>query len=130
MTINEFITKYKSNDENKKQYFFVEQSMPTTLHNDLERLDLLKLMNSVRKRKKRKPLDTLFFLGNNSNISPMHTDSYHNFYHMLDGEKEVLLVPSKYTKFMRQYAKFNHLKIPDVENIDYKKYPIIIHSSI
>ena len=53
----------------------------------------------------------------------LFTDSYHNFYHMLDGEKEILLIPSMYTKQMKPYINLNHLKIPDVEKIDYDKYP-------
>ena len=42
---------------------------------------------------------------------------------MLDGEKDILLIPPRYTKQMKQYTKFNHLNIPDIENIDYNKYP-------
>ena len=123
MTISEFIEKYSTNENSKIQYYLAAPDMPSELNNDIKRPDLLRLLNSVRRQRKRKPLDTQIFLGAHNNISPMHTDSYHNFYHLLDGEKEILLVPSKYTKLMRPYASFNQLKIPDIENIDYDKFP-------
>jgi len=137
MTIKKFMDLYSSNNkrtegiltnatsvtEDKMQYYLASPDMTDKLKEDIRRPDLLKLINSMRKQKKRRPLDTQLFLGCNNNVSPMHTDSYHNFYHMLDGEKEIFLVPSKYTRLMRPYAKFNQLKIADIENIDYEKYP-------
>jgi len=130
MHIKKFIDLYSSNNEDQIQYYLAAPEMTDKLKEDLHRPDLLKLINSMRRQKKRRPLDTLFFLGCNNNVSPMHTDSYHNFYHLLDGEKEIFLVPSKYTKLMRPYAKFNQLKIPDIENIDYEKYPNMKHVPI
>lgn len=128
MKLKDYIKRYNKNFISSKQYFLPQVSIPTEtniLSDDVVRTDLLKLMNSTRrtKYKKRKPLDVLFFLGNNNNVTPMHTDSYHNFYHMLDGEKDILLIPPRYTKQIKQYTKFNHLNIPDIENIDYNKYP-------
>jgi len=123
MTVQSFIQKYKKNSVGRKQYYLAAPSMPTKLQKDIKRPDLLKLINSTRLRKKRKPLDTQIFLGTNNNVSPMHTDSYHNFYHLIDGEKEVWLIKSQYTKIIKKYAKFNQLRIPDIADIDYKKFP-------
>jgi len=123
MTFKEFSEDYKTNRKGDEQYFLASPKIPATLLKDTNRPDLLKLINSMRSRKRRGPLDVQLFLGNNNNVSPMHTDSYHNFYHMVDGDKKILLIPSMYTLQMKPYVKVNHLKIPDVENIDYKKYP-------
>tara|TARA_R110000851_G_scaffold48314_1_gene116876 strand:+ start:2418 stop:3209 length:792 start_codon:yes stop_codon:yes gene_type:complete len=123
MTFKEFIEDYEYNKDGDEQYYLASPEFPASLLKDTKRTDLLTLINSMTSKKRRGTLDVQLFLGNNNNVSPMHTDSYHNFYHMLDGEKEILLIPSMYTKQMKPYIKLNHLKIPDVENIDYKKYP-------
>jgi len=123
MTFKEFIQDYSYNKKGDEQYYLASPKIPIELLKDTSRPDLLKLINSMRSKKRKGPLDVQLFLGNNNNVSPMHTDSYHNFYHMVDGEKEVLLIPSMHTPQMKPYVKINHLKIPDIENIDYKKYP-------
>jgi len=130
MNIKRFMDLYSSNKKDGLQYYLAAPEMVDKLKEDIQRPDLLRLINSTRKAKAKQPLDMMFFLGCNNNVSPMHTDSYHNFYHMLDGEKEIFLVPAKYTKLMRPYAKFNQLKIPDIENIDYEKYPNMKHVPI
>lgn len=123
MTFDEFIEDYKDNKKGVEQYYLAAPELPNKLLEDTKRIDLLRLINTMRSRKRNKALDVQLFLGNNNNVSPMHTDSYHNFYHMVDGEKEILLIPSKYNVQMKRYIKNNHLKIPDVANIDYKEYP-------
>ncbi len=126
MTVKTYLKKYTQNFKSKIQYFLPQVSIPSEadiLLRDVVRKDLLKLVNSMRSRKRKRPLDSLLFLGNNNNVTPMHTDSYHNFYHLLDGEKEILLIPPRYTKQFKSYTKFNHLRIPDIKNIDYNKFP-------
>jgi len=123
MTFKEFLEDYSYNKKGDEQYYLASPKMPAKLLEDTTRPDLLELINSMRSRIRKAPLDTQLFLGNNNNVSPMHTDSYHNFYHMLDGDKEVLLIPSMYSVQMKPYIKSNHLKVPDVENIDFKKFP-------
>tara|TARA_Y100001963_G_scaffold155709_1_gene247563 strand:+ start:101 stop:892 length:792 start_codon:yes stop_codon:yes gene_type:complete len=123
MTIKEFIEEYKHNNQEDEQYYLAAPTMPNILKQDVDRPEFLSLINSMRSRKKDKVLDVQLFLGNNNNTSPLHTDSYHNFYHLLDGEKEVLLIPARYTKQMESYVKLNQCIIPDIENINYQKYP-------
>ena len=123
MTIKEFMEEYKYNNSEDEQYYLAAPEMPDILKQDAQRPEFLELINSMRTRKQTDVLDLQLFLGNNNNTSPLHTDSYHNFYHLIDGEKEVLLIPSKYTNQMKPYVKFNQCMIPDIENIDFKKYP-------
>jgi len=123
MTFKEYLEDYSINKNADEQYYLTAPKLPTKLIEDTDRPDLLELINSMRTKTKKAPLDVQLFLGNNNNVSPMHTDSYHNFYHMIDGDKEILLIPSSYNLQMKPYIKSNHLRVPDVDNIDFKKYP-------
>jgi len=130
MSVKEFLNVYKSGT-----HYLVDDDIDKEVINDTLRPDLLELMKTAgMKAYKKGPLDTLFFFGCSNNITPVHTDSYNNWYHLIDGEKDIAIISRRNTKAMRDYKmlKFNHcrLSLEELENLDTDKYPLLKNMKI
>jgi hypothetical protein len=126
MTFNKFSKKYIHNnfEKSKKKhlnYYFAEVSVPDKLLKDVK--------NPFYEVFKNKPKELNMFLGVGGNVTRTHHDSYDNFYFLIDGSKEFSLISPEYNDKLyipkqNDGDDSNYLNI-DIENIDYKKYPLM-----
>ena len=117
----EFVKKYSRNSRRKNKLFLAEYPLTGDLLGDIAIEDFV---SCIYRHTSNVFIEPLLYLGRGGNITPMHHDDYSNIYIVLAGEKKVEVISSKYNDQLKEYVvDGNQLKIKDISNVDYNKYP-------